>query len=242
MTAASMTAAGVIAPWPMLAQASDRPFVQLDWVLDHLDDIWAATFEHLVLTASSVGIGLVISAGLAILSLRSDRVYEVVVNTAGILYSIPALAAFAFLVPFFGLSAVSAIIPLVTYTLLILVRNIVTGIRGVDASIVEAARGMGHPERDVLWKVQVPLALPVIVAGLRIATVTTVGLVTVASLIGYGGLGGLILSGLRRSIPFATEIVVGIVGSILLATALDLLLVGIGKALTPWTRVAGAST
>lgn len=226
----------------VLAQSSDRPFFRLDWVLDHLDDIWAATVEHVLLTVAAVGIGLVVSGGLAMLSLRNDRVYEAVIGTTGILYSIPSLAAFAFLVPFFGLSVVSALIPLVTYTLLILVRNIVTGVRGVDDAIVEAARGMGHPERQVLWRVQVPLALPVIVAGVRIATVTTVGLITVAALIGYGGLGGLILSGLRRSIPFATEIIVGIVGSIVLATVLDLLLVGIGRLLTPWTRVAAATS
>lgn len=223
-----------------LAQASDRPFFRMDWVLDHLDDIRDATWEHLVLTFAAVGIGLVVSAGLAWVSLRSERVHEVVINTAGILYSIPSLAAFAFLVPFFGLSATSAIIPLVTYTLLILVRNIVTGIRGVDPAIVEAARGMGQRDSRILWRVQVPLAMPVIVAGLRIATVTTVGLVTVASLIGYGGLGGLILSGLRRSIPFATEIVVGIVGSVLLATVLDLALVGLGRVLTPWSRAGRA--
>lgn len=224
-----------------LAQAADAPFFRWDWVVDHLDDIGAATWEHLYLTVAAVVGGFVVAAALAVPSVRRDRLYETVTGVAGVLYSIPSLAAFAFLVPFFGLTVTSALVPLVTYTLLILVRNMVTGLRGVDPAVVEAARGMGYPERDVLLRVQLPLAIPVIVAGLRIATVTTVGLITVASLIGHGGLGGLILSGLRRSVPFATEIVVGIVGSVLLAAVLDLALVGAQRLLTPWTRRAGSA-
>lgn len=214
----------------------DRPFFRWDWVVDHLDDIFAATREHLLLTAIAVGIGLVISSGLSVVSLRSERRYEAITSIASILYSIPALSAFALLVPFLGLRLATAVIPLVTYTLLILVRNIVTGIRGVDPAVREAALGMGYTSRAILWRVEIPLALPVIIAGIRIATVTTVGLVTVASLIGHGGLGGLILSGLRRSIAFPTEIIVGIVGAIVLAVALDAGLLLLQRLLTPWRR------
>lgn len=223
-----------------LAQTG-QPFFRWNWVIDHLDDIAEATREHVLLTFLAVGIGFVLSLVLGILSLRNERLYGWVTGAAGILYSIPSLSAFALLVPFFGLSLTSAVIPLVTYTLLILVRNIVTGLRGVDAHVVEAARGMGYSNRAVLWRVEMPLALPVIIAGVRIATVTTVGLVTVASLIGYGGLGGMILSGLRaRSIPFPTEIIVGTVGAVLLAAVLDVTLLLAQRLMTPWRRRATA--
>lgn len=225
----------------MILAQSEQPFFRWNWVVDHLDDIFAATREHLLLTFLAVGIGLALSLALGIASVRNDRLYGFVTGAAGILYSIPSLSAFALLVPFFGLTLTSAVIPLVTYTLLILVRNIVTGLRGVEPHVVEAARGMGYSDRAVLWRIQMPLALPVIIAGIRIATVTTVGLVTVASLIGYGGLGGLILSGLRaRSIPFPTEIIVGTLGAVILAAVLDLALLFLQRALTPWRRGAAA--
>lgn len=222
-----------------LAQSA-APFIRWDWIGRNLDNIWEATVEHVVLTGMAVGIGLAISMVLSLWSLRSARRFGLVTGVAGVLYSLPSLSAFALLVPFFGLSRTSALIPLVTYTLLILVRNIVTGIRGVDPAVREAALGMGYTRGALLLKVEIPLALPVIIAGLRIATVTVVGLVTVASLIGYGGLGGLILSGLRRSIIFPTEIVVGTVGAIVLAAVLDGLLLLVQRLLTPWRTSATA--
>jgi len=217
---------------------SAAPFVRWDWIGRHLDDIWEATVEHLTLTGLAVGIGLAISLALSLWSLRSARRFAVVTSVASVLYSLPSLSAFALLVPFFGLTRTTAVVPLVSYTLLILVRNIVTGIRAVDPAVREAAIGMGYTRAALLWRIEMPLALPVIVAGLRIATVTVVGLVTVASLIGYGGLGGLILSGLRRSIIFPTEIVVGTVGAILLAAVLDGALLLLQRLLTPWRRAA----
>jgi osmoprotectant transport system permease protein len=221
----------------LLAQ-STAPFVRWDWIGRHLDDIWDATVEHLALTGLAVGIGLAISLGLSLWSLRSARRFAVLTSVASVLYSLPSLSAFALLVPFFGLTRTTAVVPLVSYTLLILIRNIVTGIRAVDPAVREAALGMGYTRAALLWRVEMPLALPVIVAGLRIATVTVVGLVTVASLIGYGGLGGLILSGLRRSIIFPTEILVGTVGAIVLAAALDGALLLVQRLLTPWRRAA----
>ena len=145
-----------------------------------------------------------------------------------------SLAAFALLLPFFGLSTTTALIPLVTYTLLILIRNIVGGIRSVPSDAREAAQGMGYTPRQLLWRVEVPLALPVIVAGVRIATITTVGLVTVTALIGQGGLGQLILTGLQRF--FWTPLVAGAVLSIALAVAADGALVLAQRALSPWAR------
>jgi osmoprotectant transport system permease protein len=152
----------------------------------------------------------------------------------GILYTIPSLALFALLVPYFGLSFLTAEIGLVSYTLLILIRNIVAGIDGVPAPVREAATGMGYTRWRLFWSIELPLALPVIVAGLRIATVTVVGLVTVTALIGQGGLGFFILDGLRRF--FNTPLIVGAVLSVALAVALDLILLGAERALTPWRR------
>jgi osmoprotectant transport system permease protein len=217
-----------------LAQLEGQPLVRWDWVLDHLDDIWAATGEHLVLTGIALGVGLVISIGLSLLAIRYRKTYSPITWVTGILYTIPSLALFSILVPVTGLSILTAEIGLVSYTLLILIRNIVAGIDAVDPAIKEAALGMGYTQRRVLWHVEVPLALPVIIAGIRIASVTTIGLVTVTALIGQGGLGFFILQGLRRF--FTTEIMVGAVMSVILAVGIDLLLVLVQRLLTPWAR------
>jgi osmoprotectant transport system permease protein len=215
----------------------NRAFFRWDWVVDHLDDIGTQTVEHLRLTGLAMGIGLALALALSALALRRRRTYGPILGVTGLLFTIPSLAAFAILVPFTGLTTTTAIVPLVTYTLLILVRNIVTGIDTVPADIRDAAVGMGYRRWPLFWQIELPLALPAIMAGLRIATVTVVGLVTVTSLIGYGGLGALILQGIRRgSVPFPTPIVVGTVLSAALAAALDLGLLGLQRALTPWQR------
>jgi osmoprotectant transport system permease protein len=163
----------------------------------------------------------------------------------GLLYTIPSLAVFALVAPFIGLGTtvqriMVAEVAVVAYTLLILVRNMVTGIENVPAGVKEAALGMGYRGSQRLARIELPLAMPVIVAGLRIATVTVVGLVTVTSLIGLGGLGFFILDGLRRSIIFPTEIIVGVLLSVALAAILDILLLVFGRVLTPWAaRGAG---
>ena len=215
----------------ILAQLEGQPLVRWDWVADHLDDIWVATKEHLVLTGIALGVGMVLSVALSMVAIRFRKTYTPITWITGILYTIPSLALFSILVPITGLSVLTAEIGLVSYTLLILIRNIVAGIDGVDPAIKEAAIGMGYTPRRVLLQVEVPLALPVIIAGLRIASVTTIGLVTVAALIGKGGLGFFILQGLRRF--FTTEIVVGAVMSVALAVAIDVLLVIAQRALTP---------
>lgn len=221
----------------LLAQA-DSGF-DWSWVARNLDTIWEKTVEHLALTGVAVIVGLGASIMLGLAALRWPRIYEPVASATGLLYTIPSLAVFAILVPFIGLGTpaqrfATAEVALITYTLLILVRNIVTGIRGVPAETTEAATGMGYTDSEVFRKVEVPLALPVIFAGLRIATVTVVGLVTVTSLLGLGGLGFFILDGLRRSIMFPTEIIVGVVLSVALAALLDLGLLWLGRSLTPW--------
>ncbi|HZJ47879.1 MAG TPA: ABC transporter permease, partial [Acidimicrobiia bacterium] len=171
-------------------------FFSWEWVAGHLDDIWNRTVEHLILTGIAVAVGMMISLALSLIALRYRWTYPPITWSAGILYTIPSLALFAFLVPITGLSILTAEIGLVSYTLLILIRNTVAGIDGVPPATVESARGMGYTKRGLFFAVELPLALPVIIAGVRIAAVTTIGLVTVTALIGQGGLGFFILHGL----------------------------------------------
>ena len=221
---------------PALSAAQDttEPLVRWYWIGERWDVIWERTVEHVVLTAVAVGVGFVIAVALSVIALRWRRTFAPIVWTTGTMYTIPSLALLALLVPFTGLGLVTAEIALVSYTRLILVRNIVAGIDGVPEHVREAAAAMGYRRARILREVELPLALPVIVAGLRIATVTVVGLVTITALIGQGGLGSFILDGLRRNFP--TPIVVGAAGSILLAVLLDVLLVGVQRVLTPWAR------
>ncbi|HEX7100360.1 MAG TPA: ABC transporter permease [Acidimicrobiia bacterium] len=214
--------------------AQTRPFIDWQWIVEHVDDMWERTIEHVVLTGLAVSIGLVISVALSLVALRFRRTYAPISGTAGVLYTIPSIGLFAFLVPFTGLSLLTAEIGLVSYTLLILIRNIVAGINGVPESVVEAARAMGYTDRRLFWEIQLPLAVPVVMAGVRLAAVTVVGLVTVTSLIGQGGYGVFILRGLSRT--FATEILVGIVLSIALALLIDSALLGLQRWVAPWMR------
>jgi len=216
-----------------LAQADPR-FFRWDWVWSHLDDIWEKLLEHLVLTGIAIGVGFLIALVLSAIALRYRRTYPPITWVTGALYTIPSLALFAFLVPITGFTILTAQIGLVGYTLLILIRNIVAGIDGVDPAVKEAATGMGYGRRRLFFEIELPLALPVIVAGIRIAAVTTIGLVTITALIGQGGLGFFILRGLNRF--FNTEIIVGTVLSVMLAVIVDTALVLLERALTPWAR------
>ncbi|MDP1793912.1 MAG: ABC transporter permease [Acidimicrobiales bacterium] len=205
-----------------------------DWVGRHTDDIQAATLEHLRLTVIAVGVGLAISLALSVVSLRFRWSYAPIAGVAGVLYTIPSLALFAFLLPITGFTTLTAEIGLVSYTLAIFVRNIVTGIDGVSRSAVDAADGMGFERWRRFVSVELPLATPAIVAALRVATVTTVGLVTVTGLIGQGGYGSFINSGLSRD--FSTEIMVGGGLSVVMALVLDGVLLGVERVATPWAR------
>jgi osmoprotectant transport system permease protein len=211
-----------------------EPLIRWDWILVHLGDIAQRVEQHLMLTGIAVSVGFVLSLALGVWSARRPRVYAPVTWAAGVLYTIPSLALFAVLVPFTGLSLLTAEIGLVSYTLLILIRNIVTGIRAVPPEVRDAALGMGYTPRQILWRVELPLALGVIVAGVRVATITTIGLVTVTALIGQGGLGFFIIDGIQRF--FSTPLIVGASLSILLAIVVDGLLVGLERLATPWAR------
>ncbi len=210
------------------------PWLRWDWVTTHLDDIGSATREHVVFTLVATLIGLAISFPLALAARRWRWLATPVLSTTGILYTIPSLALFGLLTPWTGLSRTTAIIGLVTYTLLILIRNIVTGLDGVAPEVREAATAMGFGPLRRLLRIELPLAAPVIVAGVRIAVVTTIGLVTVTAYIGQGGLGRLILDGLTRD--FRTPLVVGSVLSVALAVVADVGLAALQRRLTPWGR------
>jgi osmoprotectant transport system permease protein len=231
----------VIGSLVIFAQA-DEPFVRWDWVGRNLDELWAATQEHIVLTVIAVGVGLILSLGLSLVALRWRKTYTPITWIAGVLYTIPSLALFAFLVPITGLTKLTAEIGLISYTLLILIRNIVAGIDGVPQEVLEAARGMGYTPRRLFTDIQLPLAMPVIIAGVRIATVTTIGLVTITALIGEGGLGFFILRGMQFfSAIGTTQILAGTVLSVALAVIADLGLLALERALTPWSRRRAAN-
>jgi osmoprotectant transport system permease protein len=212
----------------------DRPLIDWGWVGDHTGEITSLLLEHIWLTVLAVFFGLLISLPLAILAHRRRRFYPPITWVTGLLYTIPSIALFVLLVPLTGLSVLSAEIGLVSYTLLILIRNTVAGLAGVPDDVKEAATGMGFTGRSMLFRVELPLALPAIIAGIRIATVTTIGLVTVTALIGQGGLGQLILRGLRTF--FSTATLVGAILSVLLAVVADGLFLILQRVLIPWGR------
>lgn len=204
------------------------------WIGSNVGAIAGATWDHLVLTVIAVGVGFLLSLGFALV-IRDDRRYEGPINgLTGILYTIPSLALFAILVPITGLSILTAEIGLVSYTLLILTRHIVAGFDAVPRDIVESADGMGFTARQRLIQIDLPLALPLIVAGLRVATVTTIGLVMVTALIGEGGLGNLMLRGFN--FRNYTAVYVGAIVTVALAVVADALILVMGRLLTPWTR------
>jgi len=213
-----------------------EPLIRWDWIASHTDEFARRLGQHLELTLIAVGVGFAVAFALALLIVRIPRLEGPITWVTGTLYTIPSLALFALLIPYTGLTVLTAEIGLTSYTLLILIRNIVRGIRGVPAEVREAAVGMGYTPRQVLWRVELPLALAVIIAGVRLAAISTIGLVTVTALIGLGGFGQLIYEGLQRF--FSTELIAGAVLSVALAITADGLLVLLQRALTPWTRIA----
>jgi osmoprotectant transport system permease protein len=199
--------------------------------------LWPALRQHILLTLVAVGVGFAIALTLGLAAHRYRWLERPTIVFTSILYTIPALALFELLAAPVGLNVISAEIALVSYTLLILFRNIVTGLREVPADVTEAARGMGMSARQVLLRVELPLAAPAIVAGLRIATVTVIALATIAYEISNQGLGVPIHEALGEG-PFKTELIVAGGLAIVLALLADALLVGLQRLLTPWTRAA----
>jgi osmoprotectant transport system permease protein len=204
------------------------------WIGDHAGLILSRTGQHVELTVVAVAIGLAISLPLSILAYRHTRWYPPITWVAGLLYTIPSLALFILLIPITHLTNTTVEVGLVSYTLLILIRNIVVGLRGIPEDVRDAATGMGYTRRQLLWRVEMPIAVPAIVAGVRVATVSTIGLVTVGFIIGHGALGEFMIDGLNRF--FTPEVIVGAVLSVGLALVADALLLLAERQLTPWAR------
>jgi len=206
-----------------------------DWIVNHFGDYLAPLWRHVELTIVAVAIGFVIAFALGIMAHRRRWLVTPVTGITGVLFTIPSLALFAVLVTSpLGFGFLTGVIPLVLYTLQIIFRNVVAGLEGVPEETRDAARGMGMTDRQLLWRVEVPLAMPEIVAGLRIATVTTVALATLAFYAGAGGLGEKI----ETDIDFKSNIALAGGLAVVLALVLDLVLLGAQRALTPWQRSA----
>jgi osmoprotectant transport system permease protein len=215
--------------------ASAGPIVQWSWVSSERSMIVSLLLQHIELTVIAVAVGLAIAVPLGILSWKVPAFRPPLVGLTGAIYVIPSVALLALFAPLTGFfSITTAEVALVGYTLLILLRNTVAGLDSVPADAQDAALGMGYTQFQQLTKVQLPLALPSILAGVRVATVTTIGLVTVTAFIGQGGLGQLIIQGFSED--FNTPIFVGLVLSVLLAGAADALIVGVQRLSLPWLR------
>ncbi|SFC92864.1 osmoprotectant transport system permease protein [Klenkia taihuensis] len=221
------------------ADAAPNPWVDPSYVVDNWDTILAYTAQHVRLTVLAVVIGSVIALPMALVARRSRWLAGPVLGLSTLVYTIPSLAMFAFVAPFTGLSETTVLIGLVLYSLVVLVRNFLAGLQSVPADVVEAARGMGYGAGRLLWRVELPLALPSFVAGIRIATVSTVALVTVGVIVGQGGLGQLITGGFNANF-YRAPIVTGAVGCVLLALLADALIALAGRWVTPWTRTVRA--
>lgn len=222
-------------PVPFLGSGYDgRAWVDWSWVGDHSGEIQQRLREHIWLSLIAVGFGLLLSFPLALLAQRRRRLLTPTLIFTGVLFTIPSIAALAILQPYYGLSRTTALIPLVLYTLVILVRNIVVGLDAVPEEVLEAADGMGFTARRRLLRVELPLALPGIAAGLRIALVTTIGLVPITVIVAQGGLGVFMQDGLDRD--FRTPLVIGLTLSVLLAIVADVAVQVLGWVVTPWTH------
>jgi osmoprotectant transport system permease protein len=209
-----------------------------DFVTSRLDIIADALAQHIILTVVSLIVGAAVALPLGLLAFRIKRLRGLVLGASTILYTIPSLAMFSLLVPYTGLSQVTVIVGLVLYSLTILVRNVVAGLDAVPDDVEESARGLGFGAGALLLRVQFPLALPTIFAGLRVAATSTVALTTLGILVGYGGLGNLIFRGLQSD--FKAQVLTASVLVVALAVVADLAILAVQRLATPWTRRAAA--
>ncbi|GAA1570485.1 ABC transporter permease [Dactylosporangium maewongense] len=213
-----------------------NPWFSWSYVRDNADTIRDALLDHVAITVWSVAIAVAIAVPLAVLAYWVRPLATPILTSASVLYTIPSLALLAFLAPFLGTGRTPVVVALVMYALIVIIRNSLTGLQQVPGDVREAATAMGYGRGARLLRVELPLALPAILTGLRLATVSTVALVTVGAAVGsQGGLGALILSGFRNNF-YKAQIATAALVCVLLALVLDLLLVALTRALTPWTR------
>ena len=221
----------------VLAAGAPNPWFGTQYLSDYYEDILAALREHVVITIASVAFGLLLSIPLALVAQRTRVAEALILGAAGVIYAIPAISLLLILYSWLGLglSNATVIVALTLCNLLILVRNVLTGLQGVPEEAKEAATGMGFGTLRRILKVDLPLALPSITAGVRIATVNTVALVTIGFAVGHGGLGGIITTGFKDNL-YRQQVLTGVVLVVLLAVVLDLILLLVQRLLTPWTR------
>ncbi|MFB7860388.1 ABC transporter permease [Streptomyces sp. NPDC056069] len=225
--------------------AAANCLVTNDWICGEYlrtrsQELTDATLQHVGITVVSVLLGLVVAFPLALLARARPRFAGPVLGLTTLLYTVPSLAMFSLLLPFLGLSSALVVTGLVLYSLTILVRGVLAGLAAVPEDTKEAARGMGYGSGRMLWEVELPLALPALMAGLRMATVSTIALTTVGSIVGRGGLGNLIEDALPTF--FKAQVLAAAVLCVLLAVVADLLLLGLQRLLTPWTRIRAGRT
>lgn len=221
-------------------EEESQPLIDWAWILTNItgqDGILSLFWQHLVLSFVPVAVAFAISLPIGILAHRKRSLYAPATVITGVLYTIPSLAFFVMLIPVMGLGRPPVLVALTAYCLLILIRNVVTGLDSVPEDTKDAARGMGLTERQILTGVELPLALPVIVAGIRIASVTVIGIASIAAFIGAGGLGEMIFDGIGRQFP--TAIILGGVLVAVIAISADVSLYRVEGWLRPWARRAG---
>ncbi|MEP9382757.1 ABC transporter permease [Nocardioides sp. KR10-350] len=234
MTLLAPSAAQAQATGPSCYSRLVNHWVCPDYWQDRGSEIRSATVQHLEITVLAVVLGLAVAVPLALAARRVGWLHNGILGLTTALYTVPSLALLPLLVPFTGLTMTTVVIGLAVYALTILVRALVDGLDSVPADVRDAARGLGYGPVRRLARVELPLAVPVILAGLRVATVSTVALTTVGSLVAYGGLGNLIADGVRTD--FRAELLTAAVLCVVLAVVLDLLLVLAGRLVTPWRR------
>jgi osmoprotectant transport system permease protein len=215
--------------WAAPADDPGNPWFSWQYYRQNVDALTAALQQHVTLTVSAVAVAAAIGIPLAVLA------YRVPWLTGGVLYTIPSLGLFALLGPLLGHRLETVLIGLVLYALLLVIRNALTGLRQVPADVRDAAAGMGYGRFGLLWRIELPLALPGILTGIRLATVSTVALVTVGYVVGFGGFGNIILTGFNSNF-YRAQIMAGTIGCLALALVFDLLLLGLGRLLMPWVR------
>lgn len=208
--------------------------LDVNWILRNTPHLWELLQQHMLLSFLPVIVGLALAVPLGLACVRWSWMYPVALASSSAFFAIPSLALFVFVLPFTGLSPVTAILPLTLYTVALLLRNVVDGIRSTDESVRQAATAMGYGRMQRLISVELPVATPLILGGLRVAAVANISMVSVVSVIGLSSLGDLFIDGTQRF--FATPILVGIVLTAGLAAATDLVLVGVQRGLTPWSR------
>jgi osmoprotectant transport system permease protein len=224
---------------PVLPSADgNNPWFSTDYVTRSWPAILDALVEHILITVVSVGLATAVAIPLALIAVRVGWLVTPSLVLSGLLYTIPSLALITGLWPIFGLSTTTVIVALALYALLVILRNTIVGLQGVPHDVTAAARGMGYREHQILLRIGLPLALPAVMAGIRLATVSTVGLVMIGALVGHGGLGGIVLAAFTNNF-YRAPIVLGIVLSMVLALALEFALSGLQVLLTPWTRRVG---